>query len=407
MKKINVKNFIALLMTVLLIVGCIPSMALAADTPSAQAGNAILKYVDAINDNDWDTIIRMSPEDEYQENVSFYNSEKNKEKNVGFHAITSAVLCSIDELNQNDLYDYTNAEYYFDTYGDLKLYLVGVDLTVQKESKYFYNGVNFFLVLLGKEDGVWKIVLFAQAPASTIETNLITTFATTKSSVDRVDVEKALNIIRARYQGIVLGGDGEVIDTNIATVEQLAEEKNVDVSELLTTTYATGDHARPSTISVYITSTGKIKDVDFYDYCKCVLPNEWYCTWKTESLKAGAQAVKFVGWYRVYNAKYPGKGYDVKDSTVDQAYKEGTEVASCTNAINAVGGIGMENSNNEIFYPSYRAGTSGTAGTKYGGILYQYGSQYLANQGYTYDNILDYYYSYSTVSPGAITTFSY
>lgn len=220
--------------------------------------------------------------------------------------------------------------------------------------------------MLGKEDGVWKIVLFAQAPASTIETNLITTFATTKSSVDRVDVEKALNIIRARYQGIVLGGDGEVIDTNIATVEQLAEEKNVDVSELLTTTYATGDHARPSTISVYITSTGKIKDVDFYDYCKCVLPNEWYSTWKTESLKAGAQAVKFVGWYRVYNAKYPGKGYDVKDSTVDQVYKEGTEVASCTNAINAVGGIGMENSNNEIFYPSYRAGTSGTAGTKYG-----------------------------------------
>ena len=124
-------------------------------------------------------------------------------------------------------------------------------------------------------------------------------------------------------------------------------------------------------------------------------------------MKAGAQAVKFVGWYRVYNAKYLGKGYDVKDSTVDQVYKEGTEVASCTNAINAVGGIGMENSNNEIFYPSYRAGTSGTAGTKYGGILYQYGSQYLANQGYTYDNILDYYYSYSTVSPGAITTFSY
>lgn len=125
-------------------------------------------------------------------------------------------------------------------------------------------------------------------------------------------------------------------------MEQLAEEKNVDVSELLTTTYATGDHARPSTISVYITSTGKIKDVDFYDYCKCVLPNEWYSTWKTESLKAGAQAVKFVGWYRVYNAKYPGKGYDVKDSTVDQAYKEGTEVASCTNAINAVGGIGWK-----------------------------------------------------------------
>lgn len=67
----------------------------------------------------------------------------------------------------------------------------------------------------------------------------------------------------------------------------------------------------------------------------------------------------------------------------------------------------MLSSSGELFYPSYRAGTSGSAGTQSGGTMSQYGSQYLAKQGYTYDEILSYYYSYSNVSSGAITTFSY
>lgn len=407
MKLVNIK-VVSVLLSIAMVFGCVPS-AFAVDTNTDESTNVILQYVDALNDHDWDTIIQMSPNEDYKENISFYYNEKNERDNVGFHTVTSAETYSISELELKDLYKYTNAEYYFDAYETLKLYLVGVNLTVDKESKYFYNGLNFFLVTLGKEDGGWKVVLFSQAPASAIEKNMPTPLAANDSDTDNGNVEKALNIIRARYQGIILDGDGNVIDTNIATTEQIAEEKGLDISNLeeSSTIRSTDDHTRPSTISVYITSTGAIEEVEFYDYCKCVLPNEWYSTWKTESLKAGAQAVKFVGWYCVYNAKYPNKGYDVKDSTADQVYKEGSEVDSCTAAINAVGGIGMENSENEIFYPSYRAGTSGTAGTQYGGILYQYGSQYLAGLGYIYDEILDYYYSYSDVSSGKITTFSY
>ena len=117
-----------------------------------------------------------------------------------------------------------------------------------------------------------------------------TPLAANDSDTDNGNVEKALNIIRARYQGIILDGDGNVIDTNIATTEQIAEEKGLDISNLeeSSTIRSTDDHTRPSTISVYITSTGAIEEVEFYDYCKCVLPNEWYSTWKTESLKAGA-----------------------------------------------------------------------------------------------------------------------
>lgn len=415
MLQFNVKRIMSLLLAAFLALTVSPVVH-ASDVSAQNAQDTICEYIEALDNNDWDKIITLSPDCDYQENVSFYYSEENAENDVGFHTITSAKLVTAIELDNKDLYDYTNAGYYFDTYNALKLYLVGVDMLANKESKYFYNGVNFFLTTLGQENGVWKVVLFSQAPATVIESAMAISapISNDGSYMNSADIEKALKIIRSRYEGLILGSEGSVIETNIASNAQLAEEKGLDVNNSYNlfdtpdTTASTDDHARPSTIAVYMTSTRKVKDVEFYDYCKGVLPNEWYSTWNEESLKAGAQAVKFVGWYRVYNAKYPGKGYDVKDSDADQVYKAGSEVSSCTSAINAVGGIGMENSDHEIFYPAYGRGVSGEAGEQYSGKLSQYGSQYLAKQeSYTYDEILDYYYSFSGVSTDAITTFSY
>lgn len=40
----------------------------------------------------------------------------------------------------------------------------------------------------------------------------------------------------------------------------------------------------PSTIKLYITSTGTLVNIGFNDYAKYVLPNEWYSSWKSEAL---------------------------------------------------------------------------------------------------------------------------
>lgn len=139
-------------------------------------------------------------------------------------------------------------------------------------------------------------------------------------------------------------------------------------------------------------------------YCN---PTEWVAAWPEESLKAGAQCVKFVGWYRVYNHKYYGQGFDVKDSTADQVYKPNTEKSNTTKAINAVDGEGMMNSDGALFYPSYRAGDYDNSG-KNGGVCKQNGSHYLDKEkGYTYWEILKYYYDNSDVSSGSIKKFSY
>lgn len=55
-----------------------------------------------------------------------------------------------------------------------------------------------------------------------------------------------------------------------------------------------------------------------------------------------------------------------------------------------------------MFFPEYGRGTLGQKGTRGSGRLLQYGSKKLAEEGYTYRKILDYYYSASACSVGNI-----
>ena len=98
----------------------------------------------------------------------------------------------------------------------------------------------------------------------------------------------------------------------------------------------------PVTIDVAITGEavctddmrGKVyplETVDFKEYVKGVLPNEWYPTWNEEALKAGALAVKMYGWsmYETYGFVYdcnwnqvynPDNRTDATDKAVDDTW---------------------------------------------------------------------------------------
>jgi len=68
----------------------------------------------------------------------------------------------------------------------------------------------------------------------------------------------------------------------------------------------------------------------------------------------------------------------------------------------------MADTAGRLFFPHYVAGTSGNRGSKGSGELQQYGSQKLASSdGYTYKQILNYYYSGTDYSSGDVNFFSY
>jgi len=155
--------------------------------------------------------------------------------------------------------------------------------------------------------------------------------------------------------------------------------------------YAVSSLFPPSTIRVLITATGEIKVVNFEDYVKNVLPNEWYASWPMEALKAGAMAVKTYAWYWTIHQKYPGKGYNVKDSTADQVYIPGSSNSRTNQAVDDTWNYYMTK-NSEIFQAQYDSGTEGSPDPLNPGRMSQWGTQYWALQARTWQWIVHYYY---------------
>ena len=91
----------------------------------------------------------------------------------------------------------------------------------------------------------------------------------------------------------------------------------------------------PETIVVRITGQESctenmryyMEEIDFKEYVKGVLPNEWGSTWHEESLKAGAIAVKMYAW-----SKYETAGF-VWDCTWDQVYNPDKRYESIDQAV--------------------------------------------------------------------------
>ena len=147
----------------------------------------------------------------------------------------------------------------------------------------------------------------------------------------------------------------------------------------------------PSTIRVLRTATGEIETVDFKEYVKNVLPNEWIASWDMDALKAGAMAVKTYAWYWTTHQKYPGEGYDVRDDTSDQVYKPGS---SCTRTSQAVYETWnwIITKNNEVFQAQYDSGTPGSPEPLNPGRMSQWGTQYWAEKAKDWQWILHQYY---------------
>lgn len=76
----------------------------------------------------------------------------------------------------------------------------------------------------------------------------------------------------------------------------------------------------------------EVETIDFKEYAKHVLPNEWGARWPGESLRAGLMAVKMYAWsYIAAGGKWPDA--DVYDSTCDQVYIPSISYTSTDRAV--------------------------------------------------------------------------
>ncbi len=162
----------------------------------------------------------------------------------------------------------------------------------------------------------------------------------------------------------------------------------------------------PSTIRVRVTGypycdTGReytVEAVDFREYAKHVLPNEWGARWPYESLRAGAMAVKMYAWsYIAAGGKWPDA--DVYDSTCDQVYIPSISYASMDKAVDFTWNWRLTRAE-QLLRTYYRAYSSQCGDVGLGGnCMGQVESRDMAYDRYTWDEILFEFYDGAALSP--------
>ncbi|WAH35736.1 SpoIID/LytB domain-containing protein [Alicyclobacillus dauci] len=138
-----------------------------------------------------------------------------------------------------------------------------------------------------------------------------------------------------------------------------------------------------------------VQAIPFGEYCRDVLPNEWFPSWNPESLKAGAMAIKMFGWYHhLHPVTIDGFTFDVDNTTNFQHFRYLSGQPTTNAAFNAIAGQAYAKPNGEIIELNYRAGYRDDPNWQYRNAqkMAQWGSQYWATRGQTYLQILQFYY---------------
>ncbi len=156
-----------------------------------------------------------------------------------------------------------------------------------------------------------------------------------------------------------------------------------------------------------------VNDVPLEDYLKGVVPSEMPSKWNTEALRAQAIAARSYAVATKTAGKHASKGFDVVDTTADQAYGGASaEKETTSKAVEDTKGIVLVQDKKVL--PTYYHASSGgqtkvwdsgssflqsvpsfDAGTKKNGHgvgMSQHGANNLAAQGYNAYQILNYFY---------------
>lgn len=378
----------------------------------------ITDMVAAVKEKNWNTFTNLMCSSE-QEYYNYYFS--NDSYNNGIKQVENISVTDLYEIDSS----LVESELLEDEYSilsesnNIQTYIVALDCETNIENQYFFDGINYFLIVLAEENEEMKIVQFNRPSLEILDDIVVPTLSENDNNYESEIA--GINVIEQAENGLIINAEEDILFDGFET-KAVTEVLNEDREEkdgygISTTASGTTDfpnlstysnYSYPTTISVKLNKTGnnKIVSVDFETYIKNTLPNEWYSSWDSASLRAGAYCVKMVGWYRTIKPVSSSGGYDVTQGT--QYYVPDTAVTSTNNAVEYIEGYGMADSTNKLFFPEYTAGTKGSAGTQSSGQLKQWGSQYLASEkDYSHKNILNYYYKGSSYSSGSLVFFSY
>ncbi len=165
------------------------------------AEDVVYESVKAVDQHDIDGYISLQCDENKGDYEKFFRGLDWDKDNDGIMCVDAASIYEIREIPVDAADAFTSVYKYKGKYDELAAFYVGIDYKVNNESKYFFNGVNYRLMIAGKENGEWKIVEESDAPVEFL--------SETQYAFKSAAEEKALEIVNARMNGIMLDGNLE------------------------------------------------------------------------------------------------------------------------------------------------------------------------------------------------------
>lgn len=226
MKRVKLISLILviLLLVLFLTVNASVEQQVTTTDPDLACKKVFYNLVAAENTQNWDQFCNLFTEDQIKEEKKFFQSYRK----VGVKYIKTASLVEIQYLDSKDSDMNINSNY--------RNYIVGVDYTVSKEDKYYFNGVNYHLMTLKLENGTWKILEYQDAPLENYipdDKSYINNEGRAEAIVKVLpnlnpkNVKTMLDIIDARTLGIIINAKGEFLGSNNEDVKSAEDARKL------------------------------------------------------------------------------------------------------------------------------------------------------------------------------------
>ena len=346
----TLRKTLSLMLVILLMVG---QTYTSADTNNSPAELLVLTYFDNLNAENYGSIANLLHTRERAEYNSFISNEINAANHSGiFNYAESEVIAITVDNSYLECYPAYKYEGIVDVIG-LKCI---VDVNRYVESDYLSNGLNCFHFVIGS------------------------------TSSNELYILGIIRIKNATFDGYI---DQSYM---IYSFDEPVHD------------YSFGIWTTPSSIRV-----NGYGDVDFLDYCEIVTMNEvGLSSLNQNGREAAALAIKNYGWNRTLVQKYPNYDYDVRSNTDDQVYDpNNTPTTAVIAAVSAIYNYVMLSCDYGLFAGFHCSSSNVNSHACYhGGILSQTEASELGADGYTWEEIVHYFYDYGSynteMTPGVI-----
>ena len=294
----------------------------------------IQKLVDEQNDNAWETYPDLFCNNEREMyDIYFSTMELDSDDVNGIAVVQSAALRYMYEIPSYYLQGNVNLE----CFTQVKTYIVGIEYSVSKITKNFYNGINFRTIAIGVENNKLCVICCQDVSVELLDVlyqKSMSDVALMSICEEKNPFDVAIKIRNARSNGYVIDADMNIIDVlddDIVDVQnKYNSEKNMvseykykegytqsspyygTIPDKIKICFVNPQNRKDAGTAIYTSNfSAYVINTFTVEYGPAAVESEPLC-----EAAFGAQLIitkQFALWYTLYYSLYPELGFDIKD----------------------------------------------------------------------------------------------